>query len=664
MANHRVEILALLALSAVLFFINTWGYDLWPADEPRFGEIPREMMQSGDYLVPRCNGEPYKEKPPLLFWSIVLASWPFGDVTEFSARAPSGLAALITVWLTYVLAARLYNRRVALWSALALMTMLLFWWEARSVRTDMLLTATMTGALVAFWRWHEQRQTRWLLALYAAVAVGLFTKGPPALVFPVLLIVVFYWKRKGDRRKTHWLAGLLIATAPVLVWFIAARMAIPAPPTQAAKAGMAAELHHQIIGRLFMGVSKAEAPWYYLWNVPVWMFPWTLFLPWVVRWTWQRRREDERMRLLLAWTVPAFVFFSISIGKRDVYLLPIYPALAILTARSMLELMEGQHARWRKRTAVACGMALVLAGAAPFAVLVTEYRDVWSVTFILFSLVAILGGMATLITAASAEARSLHKTVVRHGVVLAVLAVLFIFPALNPYKGASAICRPLRELSQAGTEYRLYCVGFSREEYVFYSRHFHSAVLTDLLSVELSHAVDEATMAKSQSTLRKSIAKAVDKVPVTSPAAPTETELPALLAAIHTAIQETKVDPELARAFETALKETVQQFASEFEGPLRAFMFVQEEDWKWLIPLFPQLRSHYVIGRQSVGKRNMLLIANEAGMKATKELRTLLQTGARLCGVMDSITMPRSRVSPTTGPTMLRSLPPSAHQCA
>ena len=97
MPSNRIAIAVLLALAALLFFVNTWGYDLWPPDEPRFGEVAREMMQSGNYLAPYCNGEPYKEKPPLLFWVISAISMPFGDVTEFSARAASGLAALVVV---------------------------------------------------------------------------------------------------------------------------------------------------------------------------------------------------------------------------------------------------------------------------------------------------------------------------------------------------------------------------------------------------------------------------------------------------------------------------------------------------------------------------------------------------------------------------------------
>ena len=621
MHNDRLQILALLGLAAVLFFVNTWGYDLWPADEPRFGEIPREMMQTGNYLVPHCNGEPYKEKPPLLFWTIVAASLPFGDVTEFSARAPSGVAALLTVLFTYLLAARLYGRRVAFWSALILMTMSFFWSEARSVRTDMLLTACMTGALLAFWRWHETRQARYLVALYAGLALGLLTKGPPALAFPLLLIFAFYWRRTPDRRRIHWMLGTLIAVVPVLAWFIAARMSLPPTSVAATHAGMGGELYQQIIGRLFLGVSKAQPPWYYLYNIPAGMLPWTLFLPWVLLWTWRHRREDDRagqragrMRLLLAWTVPAFLFFSISIGKRGVYLLPIYPTLAILTARSVLDLADGSDARWRQSIAAVWGVALFLIAAGPLVLLATSYRDLWNYGSLPFLVCAIVFGSETLRRAFNTEYRTLHAGMAGHFAALAVLAATFFFPALDHYKGASDFCRPVRELALAKTDLRLYSLAFSREEYVFYSRHFHKDVFIDPLDVKIPNPIDPNRSATQQRRIRAAITRAVDDLPIVSLDRPTESEIAALRATVRDAIAKSKAEAEFAQAFETALTDAVAQFAQEFEQSTPAFAYVQEQDWKWLLPLFPHAETCAIIARDGVGKRSMLLLANQAGV--------------------------------------------------
>ena len=611
MTGKNVHFVALLALSAVLFFVNTWAYDLWPADEPRFGQVAREMMDSGDYVAPHINGQPYTEKPPLLFWLISVASVPFGDVTEFSARAPSGLAALVTVLLTYLLAARLYGSRVALWSGLILATTTFFWVEARWVRTDMLLTAWMVSALYAFWRWHESRRPLYLAAFYLLIAGGLFTKGPPALVFPGLLIACFYWRRRADRRRLHWAIGFLAVCAVVLAWFIPARMAISSAGGVDTQIGN--EALRQIVGRLFLGVSHMQPPWYYVLNVPFFLLPWALFLPWALPWVWKRRREDEKMRLMLAWVAPAFVFFSLALGKRGTYVLPLFPALAILEARSMLDLMDSARAVWRRRTAYAWAGLLIALGLTPAALLFTEYGEAVKPLMLAFSGYAVVSGVWVVARARKTGGASLHAQMAGQFAVLSVLAAATIMPAMNTYTGASTICAPLARLSKTGVDYRLYTLGFSREEYIFYSRHFHTPVLTDLIPVETPHKIDLMDMAKQQRTLRKEVAKTVAAVPVANLDSPAPAEVEALRAAVHQAVAKSDVNGELAGAFEQALEKTVTDFAHEFEQPTPAFMFIMQEDLKWLLPLYPRFAAYTVVDQRPVGRRNMMLLANTAG---------------------------------------------------
>ncbi len=618
MINPRVQFFGLMSLAAALFFINTWGYDLWPADEPRFGEVPREMMQSGDYLVPHCNGVPYKEKPPLLFWAIALVSLPLGDVTEFTARVPSGLAALFTVAMTFLLASRLFDRRTAVWSALVLMTMNFFWSEARSVRTDMLLTACMTGALMAFWRWHDSRRAGWLVAFYAAVTLGLYTKGPAALVFPLLLIFCFYWRRKEERRATHWIVGTAVAMGLALAWFLPARMMIPADTAQAAQESVGGEAFRQIIGRVFLGVSKAQPPWYYVINIPLGMLPWTLFLPWAL----PVRRDSEAKRLLFAWIVPALVFFSISVGKRGVYLLPIYPALAIVTAQGVLELMDSDRTAWRKRLTAIWGIALLVVGAAPLALPFTKYRDLWSMTFIPFVVFALLFAAIVLYRAVTVDPRALHRAMTAHVSVLAMLAAMFFYPAVDTFKGASDFCRPLRELALAGKEYRLFSVSFSREEYVFYSRHFHSPVLTnDPIPLDLPAGLDTKNDARTQRKIRDSIDKAVDKITLASLASPTEKEVETLDTAVRGAIEKASPAPLYAQVFLDAFAAKSQQFVDDFSQGTAAFAFIQEDDWKWLLPFVMHPDRVHVVASEPVGTRSMLLIANNAAVGMLGELK-------------------------------------------
>lgn len=603
------SLIVLLIIAGAAFFANTWGYDLWPPDEPRFGQVAREMMESGGYIAPHVNGQPYAEKPPLLFWAIALASQPFGGVTECSARIPSGIAALLTILLTYLLAVRLYGRRVALWSGIVLATMGLFWWEARCARTDMLLTACMTGALLAFWRWHEERRARWLLAFYAAIAAGLFAKGPPALLFPMLLVAVFYWRRRNDWRAMHLVLGLGTSLALLLAWYVPARMSV------SAAGGIGGEAFRQIVGRVLLGVSKARPPWYYFLNLPANLLPWSLFLPWTIPWLWRRRREGAPMRLLLAWTIPAFVFLSAAIGKRPTYLLPLYPAFAIMIARSVLDLVDGTHAVWRIRTAwLWAGMLLAL-GAVPCSLFITGYREVWSPGFWIFAGTALALSLYTFHTAMSTDVRNLHTIMASSFAVLAFLAAFLVLPPIDARKGASEFCRPLRSLSETGADYRLYSVTFSREEFIFYTKHFHTPVLIDLVPPELPEDVSVPELSRQLRRLRKAISEAAGEVPLESLIKPSALEREALANAIHQALEDTDADQGLARMYEEVLKDAITQFASAFGEPGPAFMLVPEEMWRCLLPFLPGDAGYSLVRRESVGHRDVMLIANEAGVE-------------------------------------------------
>jgi len=613
MAQRTLHLSILIPLALLLFAVNIGGYDLWPADEPRFGEAAREMMQSGDYLSPRVNGEPYLEKPPLLFWSMALVAAPFGDMSESTARIPSVASGVLTALLTYLLAARLFGARTAFWSALILITGFRFWWQARTAQIDMLLTACTTTTLYALWRWDEERRARWLAALYLALAAALFAKGPPGPVFFLLFVWTFYRQAPAARKQLHWVAGLACVGLLGLLWFIPARLAAAGAADQAAGAGMAANFFRNTIGRFLLGVSKAQPPWYYLTTLPVDLMPWALFLPWILPWTWKRRGESRALRFLLCWTVPALIFFSISIGKRAVYILPLFPAFAILSAAAVLALMDGPHPTWRQRTGLAWALLLLLLGALPLALPFTPYREAAGNNTLFFGLSVLLFGGYALRRVLKTGGRSLHALIASQMAAVLFLAACCALPVINPYKSARYFCEPVRRLAEAGQEFRLYSVGFSREEYIFYSKHFHTPVLTDLVGKD--EIPPEAWMeaAKQQKSARKLIARAVDAVAIANLEAVTAPERAALLDAIESSIAAEAEDAEALRAFEDALRREIDAFAGRFAAPEPAFLFVQDEDWRWLLPLHGSPPEYHVIRHDRVGSREVLLLANAAG---------------------------------------------------
>ncbi|MEK7793351.1 MAG: glycosyltransferase family 39 protein [Candidatus Hydrogenedentota bacterium] len=610
--NWRLAGLLLVALA--LFAVNLDGYDLWPADEPRFGQVSREMMRSGDFLAPHVNGLAYREKPPLLFWLISLASIPFGDVTEFSSRVPSVVAGLLTLALTYALARRMFGGQTAIWALIVLATCERFWWQSRTVQIDMLLTLCMTAALYSLWRWHESRERKWLVALYAAMAAGMYAKGPPALVFPLLFIAAFYWKQPTDRRQTHWVVGALAVIATFVLWLIPARLSIDAGQGSAAGGDIMQNIQRQTVGRLFTIGNHAQPPWYFLQTLPVDWLPWTLFAPFTIFWAWRHRNKGPEMRFLHSWIVPALIFFSISIGKRAIYILPLFPAMSILFSRSILVLIEEQRSRYAIWAPRAWGLALLVLGATPIVMRYTEYAAAVDAKVIAFAAVSALLGACVI--AASFQTYAPHKIIAASLLVILPLTASIAFPALNPYKSARGICAPVRELVRADADFDLYSIGFSREVYVYYSDRFHKPLVNDVLDLDLPEGTGIIETFTVQLDLKKAVSHAVREVPIENVERVTEAEIAALLNATEKALAAEKINPALRASFESAIAAETAPLAA--DRP--AIAFVQEMDYRWLLPLSPALQSYKVLQFRGVGSRDVLLLANASAVALLESL--------------------------------------------
>lgn len=634
---HRLPLIAVVVAAIFVCGANIGGYDLWPPDEPRFGQVAREMMQSGNPIALTINGEPYKEKPPLLFWLIALVSLPFGDVTETTARVPSLVAAVVAVYVTFLLAARMYGHRVGLCAGFVLMTTALFWWEARSVRTDMLLTACLTVALYAFWMRHETKSGRWLIAFYFANAAAVFAKGPPGVVFPLLLAITFYWRRRDERRTLRLAWGFLAIAIVLAIWIVPAYL-MAAPSTSAApqqSLGIGENIYRQTIGRFFLGVSKARPPYYYLINLPVNLLPWTLFLPWTIWFAWKRRRESDAMRLLLSWIVPAIVFFSIGSGKREVYLLPIFPACAILMAYSIVALSDDAQRAWVRRSiggvwsivlltlgllALPLGYFVFVADTIDFDLsfastlerydLNVDY-DIVRTAFVLTG-AALIFAIHAIVVTARRQGRGIHFAMAGHFAGLAVIAASIVMPQVNSAKGASGFCAPLRTLAETGAEYNLYSVAFSREEYIFYAKHKHTPYLVDDWPIQPPPDMDPEQFMGQLRALGNALRKATGDVEIADWTNISDAEVEALRAKSNSVFAFAKAKSPLVDEFKETVGQSVREFGATHADAAPTFFIVQEGDWRWLLPFAPGLRQYNLISRAAVGSDRVLLLANPA----------------------------------------------------
>lgn len=336
---HRKDLLILLALGCLLFLPALGRRDLWNPDEARYAEVAREMRATGEYLLPHLNGDLYTQKPPLLFWSIALASAPFGRVTETAARLPLALAAIAALLLVWKIGERLVSRRAAWLSALVFGTSATILWQGRFGQIDMLL-----GALVAlavwFWvrAWTEERPAL-MLGFFASAGVATVAKGPVGLLPPLFGILLFLLATKRAREipKLRIGRGLAVYAAVVLAWLVPATL-------HGGTSYLQQIAFKQTVTRYAEPWHHFQPPWYYLTTIPADFFPWTFLIPTALVLGWKRLSGRERDGFLfgLSWVVATLVFFSVSAAKRSVYMLTMYPGLALVLGTALDRLAAGR----------------------------------------------------------------------------------------------------------------------------------------------------------------------------------------------------------------------------------------------------------------------------------------------------------------------------------
>ena len=350
-------------LGAAVLVPSLFTRDPWNPDEPRYAEIARAMVATGNYWVPHLNGEIYPDKPALFFW--LTAGLMRLGLGVGSGRVVAAVAAAATLLLVYWLGRRLHDRQVGLWAAAITATTLLFAWMGKCGVLDAPLTLCVVGAICCGERalaGAGRRPGAWWLGFYAAIGFGVLFKGPVALAVPVLVALAYGVARRAEVRKGGWwhLAGVALMLAVVAAWLVPALLK-----------GGEAYANEIVVGQTAQRFTKHAAhrkPWFFfLVTWPFYFLPWSLLVPLaLVSAVKAARGGRERQAWLPAlWVVVIFVFFSIPSGKRERYILPIVPAVALLVARYIVRVAEGElpwprwHA-WLWRVTLVLGVAVAV----------------------------------------------------------------------------------------------------------------------------------------------------------------------------------------------------------------------------------------------------------------------------------------------------------------
>ncbi|MHB8974589.1 MAG: glycosyltransferase [Pirellulaceae bacterium] len=341
---------AVLGLLAGGLLLGNLTYPFVEPDESRYAQVALEMLQSGDFVVPRLLGEPYLDKPPLLYWATAASLHVFGPC-EFGARFPSALAAILTVLVTFILGARLLGSRSAFLASLMLLLSLGFVLSGRFLLMDgplaLFTTVCLLASLLAVHG--PQMRLAWWLVAAIACGLGILTKGPVALVLTCPPLVALLWLDHCHARIRVWhglaaLAVILLVTAP---WFVLIAQ------RQSDFASYFLWKHHVL---RFVSAFNHQAPfWYYVPVLFLGMFPSSLLFGPTLGFLFGRRDDLRTLRTaeLGAVTLAAvwiLAFFSASSCKLPTYILPAVPLLCLTQGSMLHHLLSGAfaHGVWAR----------------------------------------------------------------------------------------------------------------------------------------------------------------------------------------------------------------------------------------------------------------------------------------------------------------------------
>ena len=361
-----------MAIAWTTWFSGAGQLGLVGPDEPRYVSIARAMAETGDWVTPRLNGEPWFEKPVLYYWGAAAAFSVFGE-SEMAARLPSAVAMLIASAALIALALRAFGSSVALALAFMLPSMLATIAFARGASTDMVFTATLTLAFVAAVRVVEvlhasasglggvgrgRERLRWLAAWGAALGLAVLAKGPAAVLLAggslvLCSLLMRQWRWPLTFAHPVALAAFALVALP---WYVLCSLRNPD--------FVRVFLVEHNVQRFLTPVFAHEQPWWYFGGVLVaGLMPWTTVLVPAARDAWRdtSTRRTPAAALALCWAIVPLVFFSISRSKLPGYILPMFPPLALLMARTLAASLDAPG-RGRVLLASSGGLLVVVAG--------------------------------------------------------------------------------------------------------------------------------------------------------------------------------------------------------------------------------------------------------------------------------------------------------------
>jgi 4-amino-4-deoxy-L-arabinose transferase-like glycosyltransferase len=333
--GSRTDWLLLSAFCGFLFFYGLGAFGLVGADEPRYAQVAREMLERADWITPTLLGKAWLEKPVLYYWEAMVSFRAFG-VNDWAARLPAAFDAALLIAASYFFLRR-FRPGSELDGALILASSAGMVGFAHAAATDMPLSACFAIALLGWYAWYEGAGRVYLGVFYVFLGLGTLAKGPVAPALAAVIIFLFVAAKREWRLilRTLWIPGIAIYLAVALPWYVAVQLRNP-------DFFRFFILEHNL-ARFSTGVYHHPQPfWFFLPVFLLAMMPWTFLLVLAIvergRVIWSEGRaafsnaEDSWPLFLLIWMFVPILFFSASQSKLPGYILPAVPAGGLLVA--------------------------------------------------------------------------------------------------------------------------------------------------------------------------------------------------------------------------------------------------------------------------------------------------------------------------------------------
>jgi 4-amino-4-deoxy-L-arabinose transferase-like glycosyltransferase len=472
-----------LALALTPYFLRLGASSLWDSNESFYAETPREMIEANDWLNPTFDYHERLNKPPLSYW-VVGASYKLFGISETAERLPIVLAAIIMIAIAYGLGRFVFSPRAGIFAAIGLAASPRFLMFSRRIIIDVYLAMFMSLALLLFVlaEKHPERRRLLLILMYACLGLAVITKGPVAIALPAAILIFYLLLYRRLRSVTDIMLpiGIIVIALIVLPWYLAIY-------SQFGWSHIRTFIFNDNLSRYtqpFWGPRRNV--FFFLRVLMGDFFPWSLFLiplAWLgTRRIWRSRHNraarDETNELtsrlsslLVIWAIVIIFFFSFSRSKEDLYILPVYPAVAALVGNFLAALSfdsttsRRNAIRW---TTLILGAIIVVVTVGAWYLFGPRAQPYQLAGASAMAFIGIVGGLSAVVLAALKKTRLAVLTTAFALIACNFIFVVKVLPDLERYRPVRSLCEVIT--SEASPES---LVGYYRAAYpsmVFYLR--------------------------------------------------------------------------------------------------------------------------------------------------------------------------------------------------